>query len=264
MNQANRLSVFNQTDIKILQGASVSLDARWKTCNSSQPYTRLYFVKSGTGFLQTPDQRLQMRSGYVYLIPPECSLTYGCEHLEKLFFHITISTVEQYDLLSGIHRICELPYTQKDLALLTAGFDAKNYYEVIQFKMLLLQVITNFAHTYGFSAIPVKQYSEQVHRIIRYIQRNTRISLSIAELADALFLSQSKLRNLFREETGLPLGKYIDDMVFIKAKQLLLKKELSINEISAQLGFCDQFYFSRRFKERFRQTPSGYRRANKV
>ena len=257
-------SAFNQTDIRILRGACVTLDERWKARSSTQPYTRLYFVRSGSGFLTTPEQSVTMRSGHVYLIPPECSLSYGCEKLEKLFFHITISTVEQYDLLAGVPGICELPFPPKTLQDMSDCLHSDNYYDVIRLKMLLLQVITDFARTYSFAAIPVRQYSELVRRIIRHVQHNTRISLSVTELSADFYLSQSKLRNAFREETGIPLGRYIDDMVFIKAKQLLLQRDLSILDVSTRLGFCDQFYFSRRFKEKFRMTPSEYRRANEI
>ena len=48
--------------------------------------------------------------------------------------------------------------------------------------------------------------------------------------------------------------------VFIQAKKLLANEQLSIAEISTRLGFCDQFYFSRRFKQKFGETPSSFRK----
>lgn len=55
------------------------------------------------------------------------------------------------------------------------------------------------------------------------------------------------------EEAGMSPGKYIDNMIFLKAKQMLSDPALTIGQISRKLGFCDQFYFSRRFKENFRK-----------
>ena len=63
------------------------------------------------------------------------------------------------------------------------------------------------------------------------------------------------------KETGVTLGKYIDDMVFIKAQELLLNNQLSIATISTFLGFCDQFYFSRWFKSMHGETPSHFRKS---
>ena len=80
------------------------------------------------------------------------------------------------------------------------------------------------------------------------------------EIAKEMFVSPSKLRNTFKAETGITLGGYIDDMVFFRAKKLLGSKKFSVGDISTKLGFCDQFYFSRRFKEKYGKTPSKYRK----
>jgi len=49
-------------------------------------------------------------------------------------------------------------------------------------------------------------------------------------------------------------------VVFAEAKKLLSDPSLSIATISAQLGFCDRYYFSTRFKEVCGITPAAYRR----
>ena len=62
------------------------------------------------------------------------------------------------------------------------------------------------------------------------------------------------------EEAGMSPGKYIDNMIFLKAKQMLSDPALTIGQISQKLGFCDQFYFSRRFKQLCGTTPLKYRK----
>ena len=39
---------------------------------------------------------------------------------------------------------------------------------------------------------------------------------------------------------------------------------MQISRISERYGFCDQFYFSRRFKEKFGVTPQKYRKMNSL
>ena len=36
----------------------------------------------------------------------------------------------------------------------------------------------------------------------------------------------------------------------------------SIKEISSQLGFCSQYYFTKLFKEKMKKTPSKFREGN--
>lgn len=87
-----------------------------------------------------------------------------------------------------------------------------------------------------------------------------RLNLSLQEISDALFVSASKIRTDFKKEMGVTIGKYKEDLVFLKAKNLLGMKNVSLKDISDTLGFCDRFYFSRRFKERYKKTPSQYRK----
>ena len=59
------------------------------------------------------------------------------------------------------------------------------------------------------------------------------------------------------------LDCYLDSMLMQRARELLLTDQ-SIAEIAEQLDFCDQFYFSRFFRQRQGETPSRYRRALKT
>ena len=87
--------------------------------------------------------------------------------------------------------------------------------------------------------------------------------MTVRSLAQALNMSESTLTKRFRAEVGVPLGGYIDDMLLQRARQLLLGTDLTIGQIAEQLCFCDQFYFSRYFRQRQGLTPSEYRRAQK-
>ena len=123
-----------------------------------------------------------------------------------------------------------------------------------------MKIMAKFASEFSETETPVKKYGEIVKNVISLISHNLTIKTDIKQFAQRLYISESKLRNVFLKEMGIPIGKYIDDMIFIKAKELLAKEQLSIAEISAELGFCDQFYFSRRFKEKFGETLSSFRK----
>ena len=93
-----------------------------------------------------------------------------------------------------------------------------------------------------------------------YMQNNITVQLSGEQIANAVGISPSSLHKRFKAETGMSLGAYQDDLIFNRAKQLLAQRQLSIKEVSQQLGFCDQYYFSRRFKAKTGVTPSNYRK----
>ena len=94
-----------------------------------------------------------------------------------------------------------------------------------------------------------------------YIAENYR-TVTVKELAERFYVSESVLTRRFKKEVGMSIGEYVNDIIFTNAEKMLLKPDWSIGEISRNLGFCDQFYFSRRFKQRYHCTPYEYRTKN--
>ena len=79
-------------------------------------------------------------------------------------------------------------------------------------------------------------------------------------VARKLGLSYESFRKKFRDAMGLAPGRFHLDSRIDRAAALLHQGRFTIKEIAAQLGFCDEFYFSRCFKRRFGQSPRGFRR----
>ena len=132
--------------------------------------------------------------------------------------------------------------------------------KTLQLKKELYSVAARFISELGLDAAAAETYSVMVQKAIDYIQLNLSDNLTISELCDKLYVSESTLRKNFKNEVGTTIGRYIDDLLFFTAQKLLQKSEWTIGQISESLGFCDQFYFSRRFKERYNITPLKYRK----
>lgn len=112
------------------------------------------------------------------------------------------------------------------------------------------------------------QYSEQEKRsmdaiahIRQYIHEHLHDDLSLVKLAELVYLNPSYLSRLFKQVTGINLLNYINDDRLDKAKELLQKNNLKINEISASLGFISAPSFTRFFKKMTGITPQEYRKS---
>ena len=86
--------------------------------------------------------------------------------------------------------------------------------------------------------------------------------LSLAELAASVNLSPSRLRAIFKAETGLTIPQYVKRIKLQFARELMLKTFMRVSEIAAYLEFDDPSYFVREFKRAFGQTPAAYRQAS--
>lgn len=104
-----------------------------------------------------------------------------------------------------------------------------------------------------------KRYDKFMRTVTAYIQEHLTEDLSVAKMAEDLFLSQSNLSVKFKKETGMTLSAYITEQKMKKAMKYLKNTDKSILEISAFLGFSSQSYFQNVFKRYTGMTPKEYR-----
>jgi AraC-like DNA-binding protein len=82
---------------------------------------------------------------------------------------------------------------------------------------------------------------------------------TLPKLAAAVFVSPDYLRQLFRQEFGVPPMRYLLTRRIEVARTLLGMSDAPLREIAACCGFDDVFYFSRAFKKVMGLPPSEYR-----
>jgi len=252
----------NNLNLEFWTGSYVKLDTSWQCNYPICHITRLYYVYKGSALLFCNGETITMEPGNLYLIPGNLDLRYRCpDRLEKLFLHITLSNLEGVDVLADIPRICQIPCSQEILEKLKKLYVSTDYYELLEFKSLVARTLAECIRGIDLPPMSAKSYSAEVIQAITYMQSNISVQLSGNQIAQAVFVSPNRLFKRFKAETGVTLGAYLDRLILMRATQLLADAQLSIGEISRQLGFCDQFYFSNRFKALSGQTPSQYRKA---
>ena len=250
----------NALKLEFLSGGYASVDTRWVCPELRIPFTRLYYIYSGSAVLSCNGEDIVMQPGNMYLLPTDLPISYYCpEAMDQFFLHVTLSTAEGFDLLSLVPKICQLPCSWEFLTQLKDLLSLDDYGQLLKLKTCVLQNLVDcmLAENIPF---PTKPFSRDVLQAMTYVQNNISIQLTGEQIAQAVCVSPSSLYKRFKAETGISLGAYQDKLIFQRASQLLAERQLSLKEISQQLGFCDQYYFSRRFKAQTGMTPSHYRK----
>ena len=83
--------------------------------------------------------------------------------------------------------------------------------------------------------------------------------LTVPAAARMLKMSASYFMRFFRTATGLTFSSYVDQLRASRAYQLLLESDMSLAQIAAETGFCDQCHMSRHIRRRFGTTPGRIR-----
>lgn len=100
--------------------------------------------------------------------------------------------------------------------------------------------------------------------ILAFIDENyCRSDLCLSLLADRFELSEAHVSRLIKASTGCPYSEYVETKRMKKAIELLNTTNMSINEISAALGYENQSTFFKAFKRSFQISPGNYRRNQK-
>lgn len=99
----------------------------------------------------------------------------------------------------------------------------------------------------------------RVKAVIDLMEESMSRQLSIPTLARNVNLSSTRLRQLFRKETGGSPVEYLTKLRVKRAAQLLRSTFLSIKEISSLCGVRDGGYFVRELKKQYGLTPSAFR-----
>jgi len=106
---------------------------------------------------------------------------------------------------------------------------------------------------------PIPEGQDRIREILKIIE--SQAPRNISELASEVNLSESRLQHLFKQKTGVRLGRLLTEQRLQKAAELLVRTQLRIKEIAAVAGYEHASSFSRAFEQRFAQSPVVYRRS---
>lgn len=101
--------------------------------------------------------------------------------------------------------------------------------------------------------------ARRIKDIIAYVDTYYMEELSLEKLSSRFFFSREHISRKFKQETGMPLSKYVTKLRIDQAKSWLQNTDESIYSISLMLGYQDEKYFSKLFKKVVGMTPFEYR-----
>ncbi|MDU2490850.1 MAG: helix-turn-helix domain-containing protein [Clostridium celatum] len=179
--------------------------------------------------------------------------------INNIFFYTNSNDAEdqngiEYEELKTIlsQMLCE--YVQK----------LEDYDEEIEELLitLLYHLVNNF-HYLTYEKEELKEKTDQLaryHRISKYIYNNYNNNITLQEIAKKEFLSPHYLSHEIKYATGYSFTDLINLTRIEESIKLLLDSDMSISEISDEIGFSHVRYFNKNFKYYYGCTPLQYRK----
>lgn len=115
-------------------------------------------------------------------------------------------------------------------------------------------------------SIRQKQISQNHHlsvlkEMISFINQNYSRKLSLSDIALSGKVGKTGCCNIFKKYVNKTPNEYLTELRLRKAIELLKSTDLTVLEISYEVGFSGASYFSETFRKFFGCTPSEYKRS---
>lgn len=101
-----------------------------------------------------------------------------------------------------------------------------------------------------------------VQQAIRFIKKNYQLDISVADIAEAVKISEGHLRRLFKQELNTKVVDYLTEYRLECAK-LLMRSSDNVNLVWKKTGFASAQYFSYVFKKKEGMLPREYIKMHK-
>ncbi len=138
--------------------------------------------------------------------------------------------------------------------------------EVIRAHMLLLLALVCRTHADALARVAAGQPQRQsrrdaLARVMRYCRERLHQRIALTDAAAAAELSPTYLAHLLKKETGKSFLDLVTERRMERARELLTHTHERIAAIAAAVGYEDEAYFARRFRQCIGRSPSAYRLA---
>lgn len=94
---------------------------------------------------------------------------------------------------------------------------------------------------------------------VEQLEKNFKNHLSVNDYAEKLCLSSKQFSRLVQSVTNQNVSAVIKNRLVLEAKRLLTCTDLTISQITDELGFEDSAYFARFFRKETQQSPTEFK-----
>ncbi|PJI07581.1 MULTISPECIES: AraC family transcriptional regulator [Clostridium] len=232
----------------------------------------LILITGGNGNIIIQNRKYKAREGVIFYIPADTLQSIESDFKNHLYFisiHFSFVNVlfsnNKWDIknrtkilpLSSMQEVKDCYEINYLFRRLTDSWNEKlpsyEFVTKVLLEQLIFQIYQNEKKENHNYSVTLK-----VENIIKYMRENMKNKLTLTELADRVKLSPAYLSRAFKSSTGYTVIGLFNKIKIDKAKELMIEGNKKVKDIAHEVGFNDEFYFSRIFKKVEGISPSEF------
>jgi len=256
----NRLMIneIRYLKIDITWVAYAELTSKWKQKEHVLNKNMFSLITEGEVDIWCNGERVHMTPGNIYFLPKGCRRAYNCpNYVHQLYFYVELNSISAEQLSITPNRCAVLPNCTDLIDEMVSLYNKNDYHSAITLRLYMEQIVLEVMQQFP-NKKNIQHHSPLINKVLHIISESPHLSLTAAVLSERTLSTVPYLRQRFKREMGISLGKYVQNQVLNATAQDILFSNYTLTEISAKYGFCDQFYFSRLFTAHFGIPPSKY------
>jgi ABC-type Fe3+-hydroxamate transport system substrate-binding protein len=227
----------------------------------------ILLMKEASGELVIGGHCYTLQRNQVFLLPPAASIqlnTYEGQPIDyyRISFHVrqivddSCLAQAELDVLDGQLQTSRFHYLLDKVQDIQNGLQSVNRWDGIkagiQFQELMLVLLMDTVSAH------MADVNQGIAHTLDYMKHNYHANITREKLAEIAGLSPDYYSRAFKKKIGKSPMEYLTEIRINHAKQSLLLTQESHRIIAQNVGFSDEFYFSRRFKAVTGFSPSFY------
>lgn len=253
----------------------------WNRQGTTQKSVNLLVcIVSGSAVFTIGKDHYSLKAGDAFLIPANTPYSADTENIcDYYFFHFTGNMVPldepepypqvirefSFDLPKPTHKRINLKQKTETAELHSQIYDClidcENLHNSATFSgrlamdnvlcRILLMLSQIVEQQYFVAGYPVV-----LDKMLGYIRKNLTRPIAISDVCRYCGVSESYAARIFKKHLNTTMTQYITGQKLSYACELMHNTGMNMSQIAAYLGFCDVFYFSKRFKEKYGKSPT--------
>lgn len=224
-----------------------------------------FWVLEGECFLRIDSQNYIIRPGQLAYLPKGKMRAYTHASERFSMYEMAFSATSNQKNLMEVLELTENNFVvdipdREEMSTLFESSHRKELFKNPLYDVQWCGNIANIIRIYAKERAKLNTSdSETFKPVLQHMSLNISKSIRIEELAALVYMQPTYFIKRFREAYGIPPLAYFNRMKIYKAMGLLSGTNLTVEEISREVGIYDTSYFTRIFKKHCNVTPTKYR-----